>query len=363
MRLAIYGAQGMALATYDALKTLYPQREISCFLVTTMGYNRPVLGDIPVKELAIFANDLSLKDKDDFEILIATPENVQFDIEETLEDYGFRHHQRLDSKRWSELMKLYHARMGIFMPLAALPIGCHEPFIRIFVAKSVKDRELRKSYELPDCMVPIQVGVELCDSRISDFQDNIGDNISKKNDNYCELTALYWIWKNRLLNIGRGNASKNQYYGLAQYRRILLLDKDDMLRLLDNDVDVVLPYPMPYEPNISAHHMRYLKDSDWNALLTALNELQPKYAQYLPKLLEQKYLYNYNIVLAKKFVLNEYCEWLFPILERVEEISLPPANERHDRYIGYMGETLETLYFLRNADRLNIVHTECRFLV
>jgi hypothetical protein len=41
-------------------------------------------------------------------VIIATPENVQPDIEETLENYGFRHHSRLDSERWGELMKMFH---------------------------------------------------------------------------------------------------------------------------------------------------------------------------------------------------------------------------------------------------------------
>ena len=144
---------------------------------------------------------------------------------------------------------------------------------------------------------------------------------------------------------------------------MLVFSNDDLLRLSDNDVDAVLPYPMPYEPNIHAHHERYLKEVDWNALLTALQELQPEYATYFSKVLEQQYLYNYNVILAKKAVLREYCEWLFPILERIEELSVPKGCDRHDRYIGYMGETLETLYFIKNADKLNIVHTGCKLFV
>ena len=63
------------------------------------------------------------------------------------------------------------------------------------------------------------------------------------------------------------------------------------------------------------------------------------------------------------FILHSLsCEWLFPILERVEELSVPRGSERADRYIGYMGETLETLYFMANSNKLNIVHTEFKLL-
>jgi len=49
----------------------------------------------------------------------------------------------------------------------------------------------KKGYEL------LQVGADInTDVNISKVKDNKGDNISKKNRNYCELTGLYWIWKN-----------------------------------------------------------------------------------------------------------------------------------------------------------------------
>lgn len=363
MNLAIYGAQGYALSAYEAIKTLYPKRKISCFLVTCMEGNAPTLGGTPVKELSAFASEMIGGEKQDIEILIATPDYVQPDIEEMLENFGFHHHRRLTFSRRAELMKLFHARLGRFLPLAALPVGCHEPFVRIYMAKSHVDKPLKKPCPVPDYVFPIQVGTDKCDVRMADISDNTGKHISGKNGNYCELTALYWMWKNKLPTGGTIDGEAGQYYGLWQYRRGFDLNEDDLLRLMDNEADAVLPYPLPYEPNIHAHHERYIKETDWEALLQALKELQPEYAEVFPKILRQRYLYNYNIILAKKSVLRDYCKWLFPILEKTEEYSVPKGSERSDRYIGYMGETLLTLYFMKNADSLNVVHTECRMLV
>lgn len=163
--------------------------------------------------------------------------------------------------------------------------------------------------------------------------------------------------------MGKWSENEEAYFGLFHYRRMLELSEDDILRLEDNDVDVVLPFPMPYEPNIEAHHKRYLKEDDWNALLRALQEIQPEYAGEFHKILGQQYLYHYNIMIAKKKELADYCKWLFPILECVEELSIPKGRERNDRYIGYMGETLATLYFMLNKKKLNIMHAGCRFLI
>lgn len=361
MKLVIFGAQGYALGVYEAVKLLYPKREIPFFMVTKMGNNAPMLGDIPVREISEVAAGVSPEEMRDYEVIIGTPENVQTEIEETLKNYGFTCYSRMTSERWAELMNAFHVKLGRFLPLKALPVGYNEPFVRIYTAKSHKDYALRKAVSMPDYVYPLQVGAANTDVRIATIVDNKGENISERNGNYSELTGLYWIWKNKLC--APEILDDGQYYGLSQYRRMLVFSDDDLLRLQDNDVDVVLPYPMPYEPNIHAHHERYLKKVDWNALLTALRELQPEYADYFPQVLEQQYLYNYNVILAKKSVLRDYCTWLFPILERTEELSDPKGSERADRYIGYIGETLETLYFIKNRDKLNIVHTECKLFV
>ena len=282
MNLLIFGAQGYALGAYQAIKTLYPKRTVSCFLVSECGYNAETLGGIEVKKLSDYAQSLSTDEKRNTSIIIATPENIQPEIEEILENCGFANHTRLTSERWEELMKLYHAKEGKFMPLQALPVGCNKPFVRIFMAKSHLDRALRKRVGLPDYVFPIQVGIANASHQIADIADNTGDNISDCNGNYSEMTGLYWIWKNKLQE---GVDDGNQYYGFGQYRRMLEFSSDDLMRLLDNDFDAVLPYPMPYEPNIHAHHERYIKESDWEALLQVLEELELEYRSCFDKVL------------------------------------------------------------------------------
>ena len=54
-----------------------------------------------------------------------------------------------------------------------------------------------KKYKMPEdkLYLPLQVGGVLND-KIGYAADDTGDNISVKNLSYCELTGLYWAWKN-----------------------------------------------------------------------------------------------------------------------------------------------------------------------
>lgn len=361
MDLVIYGAWGMALGAYEAVSSFCPKRRIRCFLVTELAGNRTQLAGLPVLEVEDFAAALSKEEKEKIEILIAVPEYSIPDIEKKLDEQGLYCHVPLTSGRWAEMMGYCFAAAGMYKPLKGLPVGYHRADIQVYMTRFYKDRPLKVAYDMPEWLLPVQAGAALCEERVAELLDNTGENISEKNGNYSELSVLYWIWKNRLGQ--EADSQKAEYCGIVHYRRILELSQDDILRLADNHVDVVLPYPMPYEPDIEAHHKRYLKDEDWQAVLQALKELQPEYAEKFSAILRQKYFYHYNILLARKEVLREYCSWLFPILERVEELSAPKGNERADRYIGYIGESLTTLYFMANREKLHIVHTGCRLLV
>ena len=55
-----------------------------------------------------------------------------------------------------------------------------------------------KPYEMPPDPVylPLQVGARGREPIPNFARDDDGDEISARNANWCELTGLYWIWKN-----------------------------------------------------------------------------------------------------------------------------------------------------------------------
>lgn len=354
MTIAIYGAKSIALGVCRAVQALYPEVEIRGFLVSSHKGNPRTLAGLPVRELGEFSRTASRVERQDTHILIATPEDLHAEIARTLEEHGYGKYTRVDSQAETRLMERYFARQGKFKPLRDLPAGdCPAP-LQVYVAKFHKDKPLLRPHRVPDWVTSLQVGRALTGVQVAELADNSGSNISSKNGNYCELTALYWIWKNVLKEASESDCG---YCGLYHYRRFLDVTEEDLYRLEANHVDAVLPFPTLHEPDISEHHARYLAESDWEAMKQALSELHPEYAEAFPVIFAQDYLYNYNIILAKRQVLADYCAWLFPILERTEELSSPKGWERSDRYMGYLGENLLTLYFLFHRNDLNIYHS------
>ncbi len=348
-RLMIYGAKSIALGVCLAVQKLYPGYTVAGFVVKSLRNNPDTLGGLPVWELH------TVEDKSAY-ILIGTPEDTHSEIIRDLEDCGLYHYICIDSRKEAKLMEAYFGEIGRFPSIHKLKKGTKAARMCVYMARYYKDRMLKNTYALPEWICPVSAGAALGSEDQMTDRDDDGDNISVKNGNYCELTALYWMWKNRLQD-SHEYAKKAEYYGLYHYRRILDISQEDVLRLQENKIDAVLPFPTVHEPDIFEHHTRYLKEADWQAMMEALEELHPEYAKAYPEILAQPYFYNYNILAAKSSVLQEYCAWLFPILERTEQLSSPKGWERSDRYIGYLGENLLTLYFMYHNQDLNIAHT------
>lgn len=337
---AVYGAQMVAVSVYYAIKTLYKDCRVICFIVNNLTGNPSSIDGLPVVPLDKFQET-------DIKILIATPENHHETIVEALRKKGLKDYVCMDSRTEAMLMEKYYKKTGRFPILHDCPEGRQKADLAVYMTRFHKDKPLKSSYRAQSWIYPIQAGAALAETSIADVRDDQGDNISVKNANYSELSALYWAGKH-------GTAD---YLGLFHYRRILDVQDEDLFRLLENDVDVILPYPTLHYPNIGEHHKRYLKEEDWNAMLHALEELAPLYAKAYGGIFSGQFFYNYNMLIAKREVFRAFCDWMFPILARTEELSKPKGWERADRYIGYLGENLTTLYFMYHQRDFKIAHT------
>lgn len=199
---------------------------------------------------------------------------------------------------------------------------------RIYVASSIYDKAIKgKGYNLMKDETVLQVGSALTDKRIYSgvMTDDTGENISEKNQQYCELTGLYWIWKN----------AKEDYVGLVQYRRHFLLPENWLERMMANDIDVILPVPLYVVPCLSKNYRERHVASDWDFLM-----------EYIQKNLSTEYdmateffnggLYSpCNMLIAKKRVLDELCSWLFPILDAVTMHIGKKEDKYQNRYPVY----------------------------
>lgn len=372
----IYGAGIVATSIYKVIKTIY-QKQPLFFLVSDATEGKkdenPVeIDGIPVIRLSVWQRKIMInrdvsnavleqngvKTKNPDKYLVAVPEVHHSTIMQSLSLMGVEREDiiLITSEIENRIMEQYCSTLypgGTVQTLISETRGYanmqpKEAMVQVFQAKCHVDKPLKNAVEISEYVVPIQVGSVFADRKIAEFQDNAGENISEKNRNYCELTAIYYAWKN----------SKAAYKGLCHYRRVFDISEKQMQSLLEREQkwDVILPYPSVHYPDISTQHLRYINESDWQAMLQALQEIAPEYleAYEMAVALGEQHFFNYNMLIAKASIFDDYCEFLFSVLAKAEELTTPKGWERSDRFAGYMGENLTTIYFLKNRDRLKI---------
>lgn len=362
MDIYIFGAKATAAGLYKALSALEPEKKIKAFLVTDAEQNLQEIWGCPVRTLAEVSEALPDRKKADVTVYAAVPELIHKEVKALLEGNGFTNLVMLDSGREADIMGRYFQKEGHFLSVHSLGLSDRAgrqdgmPRLTVYAASFYKDKQLESPPQMPSYVKKLYLG---CDGAVlegielsgqADFYDNTGDNISGKNPNRCEMTAHYWVWKNRL-------HTDDEYVGICHYRRTLDLSEEDLGKIKANDVDIVLPYPMVHYPSGRVHHTWYVPEKDWKLMKHVVGELYPDYMEQFDEVFDAPEFYNYNMMLAKKQVFADYCAWLYPILDRIEELSEPKGADRRDRYTAYMSESLETLYFMTNRKNLKIYHT------
>ena len=222
----------------------------------------------------------------------------------------------------------------------------------IYTAKCHVDRELKEDLRRYSWEIPIQVGAALTGKRICEVRDNTGDHISEKNREYCELTALYWIWKN----------TSSQYAGLCHYRRHFELNEDLLDQLCKSEVDVAVTVPILNFPSVKEVYRQDHVKQDWEIMMEAIRILQPKYQKAAEEVEKGIYYYGYNMFFARKEIVDDYCSWLFPILSYCEGHCEKKEDPYQNRYIGFLAERLLTIYLKGHEGKYKMVHVRKHFV-
>lgn len=353
----IYGAGIVAYGVMAAIETLF-HKKAKYSIVTRLRDNVSCLAGVPVR-----TPDKIGKEDWNYPVFVAVPEIYHRQIKEKLKTYTGEPQLFFDSESEYQLMKEYFRKIGGFALLEDLRGNdeCdrykkekgNDGRIAVYMAKSHRDKQLANHYKIPGWIEPVQAGAAGTDIRMNIQADNTGDNISWKNPDYCELTVAYWAWKNK----------SSRYKGICHYRRMLKLTEWDIRKCMEHNIDAVLPLPFVCYPNATGQYKRYISESDRKNVEKAIHDISPEYVPALNSLDTQPFFYNYNMVIAKEDVFNEYCGWMFKILERAETYCRSGHSLRHDRYAGYLGELLTSLYFLANSDKMKIVHAEKVWMV
>ena len=211
---------------------------------------------------------------------------------------------------------------------------------------------VHKPYWIPtDPMyLPIHVGAE--GKTALPFQpDNTGENISSRNPYYCELTGLYWAWKN--LNA--------EYLGLVHYRRHfsnrrIWKNKNEQVishRELESklkETPVLLPKPRHYW--IETNYSQYVHAHHAEDLELTRHFIQGKYPQYLlayDRVMKKKSGHRFNMFVMKKELLDQYSAWLFDILFSLESmLDISAYNKNDQRVFGFVGERMLDVWIETN---------------
>lgn len=210
-----------------------------------------------------------------------------------------------------------------------------------------------RKYRMPadEIYLPVQVGAagrESVEDKGRIWQrDDEGENISELNPFFCELTGLYWAWKNLT----------DDYIGLAHYRRHFSLhphDRDKWNAVLkrkeiEDDLGKIRAFvPSKRRYYIETLYSHYAHTHYASQLDETRNIIEGKYPDYLDsfdKSVKQTWGYMFNMMIMERELFCEYCSWLFDILFELRKRIGKEAEESLDKYQGrFYGRISEIIF-------------------
>lgn len=230
---------------------------------------------------------------------------------------------------------------------------------------------VHKPYSMPSdpVYIPLHVGRE-GKTDLGFLGDNTGENISSKNPNFCELTGLYWAWKNL----------KADYIGLVHYRRYFKVHRHiatqmDFDRTLAK-APIILPSPRHYwiETNYSQYvHAHHAQDLAVTRQILEAN--CPAYLQAYDCQMRRRSGHRFNMFVMRYDLFVSYCDWLFAILFDLENrLDISGYDAYNARVFGFVAERLLDVWIqtsgmpyiempIMNTERQHWIKKGSRFII
>ena len=215
--------------------------------------------------------------------------------------------------------------------------------------------------KLPEGYKIIHAGKEGKDD-LGYLGDDTGDHISFVNPYLCEITALYWIWRN----------TTHTVIGLSHYRRFFtesddkkfsydkILTKDAALRILES-YDIIV-HKLFIGIFIQSELVKNDCGEDFRIagekiLREHLLRTHPDYLDAFEFVKNSRTFHPCNMFVTRRNVFEAYCKWLFSFfldateeLLRTTEIDKATGNVR--RLFAYLSERLFNVWLIRNRLRI-----------
>ncbi len=184
------------------------------------------------------------------------------------------------------------------------------------------------------------------------------DNISSKNDTYCELTALYYMWK---------HVHNVENIGLCHYRRFFvrkdvitkdpnwfILTEHEISSLL-KDHDIILAKPSKKIYGTGGFITNPLDLPElffYRCIVPSMKDLYPEYVEDYAKEFFLSEMSCCNMMICSKSLFDQYCEWMFSILFDAERRWKEWGIGVAPREMGYISEYLLNTWVRHNHLRV-----------
>lgn len=186
--------------------------------------------------------------------------------------------------------------------------------------------------------------------------DNTHNNISHLNPVINEITGIYWVAK---------NVSSFKFIGFCHYRRWFKhigdvkqnLRLEKWLSLGSKRIVLVEPYVMEF--NLIEHFDYRHIPGKFDVVLNILSEYDKEYYNKGSNYFLGNKLYPFNMMILKTNDLNDYVNWLYPLIELlIEKCEINSTDRYQKRLLGFATERLTGYYFISREYKIREVKAE-----